>query len=435
VTNILSAISGHFSKSLILGTFLPVVVFIILTLFLASPLLPADWSFLNHLIAVESLSAQTVIIFSLAAILLSGLLYNLNIPLIRFYEGYPWKDSLVGKWRTEHYQEQFDTACAQRSGMRIVLDRLLATGSDDKRLSDFRVNFRRISQRVSYTFPNSRSSVLPTRLGNVIRNFEDYPDRQYGMGAITLWPRLIAKIDKEYATVISDSKTSFDFMLNCSVLSAIAASLILVAGLGYAAPTLTGWVLALWLLKICVFAVLSGLMYVWAIGRASAWGAEVKGAFDLYRWELLKQLGYDRTPTSVADERALWDKISIFMLYGDPPKGRARLDDYRSQTAFVRGDPHTVMLDLIRGVSSPESDGRVKITLRISNVDAMKRVAKNVAVTDTLPEGFDYLWGSAIVDTGTLYLVGANPYRFEIGEIQPETEKTLTYLALPRKKP
>jgi hypothetical protein len=94
VTNILSSISGQFSKSLILGTFFPVMVFVILAQIFVVPLLPSDWLVLRQL---ETLDTQwRVVVILLLAIVLSGLLYNLNIPIIRFYEGYPWQDSWIG---------------------------------------------------------------------------------------------------------------------------------------------------------------------------------------------------------------------------------------------------------------------------------------------------------------------------------------------------
>jgi hypothetical protein len=76
-------------------------------------------------------------------------------------------------------------------------------------------------RRLNEEFPIERTSVLPTRLGNVIRSFEDYPERQYGMDGVTLWPRLVAKINKDHATVIEDAKITFDFLLNSAVLSAV----------------------------------------------------------------------------------------------------------------------------------------------------------------------------------------------------------------------
>src|SRR5258708_37349608 len=102
--------------------------------------------------------------------------------------------------------------------------------------------------------------VLPTRFGNVIRCFERYSTLAYGMDAIVLWPRLVAKIGSEFAATIDEAKTSLDFMLNCSLLSSfIGLVLLSIEVLG--AEQLT-WATALpWLWRGVLFGILSILFY------------------------------------------------------------------------------------------------------------------------------------------------------------------------------
>ena len=47
----------------------------------------------NVLIAIAAVTALTVF-----TLIITILLYSLNIPVIRLYEGYPWMDSWVGQW-------------------------------------------------------------------------------------------------------------------------------------------------------------------------------------------------------------------------------------------------------------------------------------------------------------------------------------------------
>ena len=101
MTGIISAISGHFSKSLLLGTFLPSLLFVVLGLILVPPLLPANWQPWEQL---QSVDTQGVVSVSFVTVVLTGLLYNLNPPIIRFYEGYTWKGSLLGRLRMRHYR-------------------------------------------------------------------------------------------------------------------------------------------------------------------------------------------------------------------------------------------------------------------------------------------------------------------------------------------
>src|SRR5918912_3083448 len=213
MTSILSAISGQFSKSIILGTFLPVALFVILGVIFLVPLLPSD---LPLFLPLQTLDTQwQVLVMALLIILISGFLYNLNIPILRFYQGYSWKDSLIGRLRKRHYEAQYYTATSRQKGLFTLLSSSDVPADRRARLSS---ELERVSLLINSEFPKDQALVLPTRLGNVIRSFEDYPYRQYGMEGVTLWPRLIAKIDKDYAAAIDDSKVSFDFTINGSVL-------------------------------------------------------------------------------------------------------------------------------------------------------------------------------------------------------------------------
>jgi Domain of unknown function DUF11 len=415
MNSILSAISGNFSKSLILSTFLPTVLFVILNLVLTVPLLP-PWAALPETLA--ALDAQwKLVLVTLVTLVLTALLYNLNIPLIRLYEGYLWADSWIGRRRASHYVARLAAARARWDGMRTLLRALPAQDPRYKKIFDY---WNEIGRRINRDFPLD-SPALPTRLGNVIRGFEDYPKRQYAISAIPLWPRLISKIDKDYAAATDEEKSSFDFMLNCSALSAILAALILFGSLARASAPDTvrwGWRLG----EVALFVLVSHLSYRAAVDAALAWGEMVKGSFDLYRWDLLKQLGFTQPPKTMEEERELWGNISQQMVFGDTPT--VPLAVYAPLN-----EPEPVALKTARGVSKPATDGSVLVTLRVENVDAGKREATDVVITDSPPSGWDYEWGSASIVGGsrTVDVSGLNPYHFNVGNLKHGEDVTLTY--------
>jgi len=432
MTSILSSISGQFNKSLILGTFLPTALFVILSVIFLVPLFPTTVPLLTPL---QTLDAQWQVIgISLLTILLTGLLYNLNIPILRFYQGYPWQKSWLGQWRTRHYEAQFEAAHARWKGMRTLLR---ALPSDQEHYTKISSAWNEIGLRINSEFPKDKNFLLPTRMGNIIRSFEDYPYRQYGMESVTLWPHLIAVINKDYATEMGDARTSFNFMLNSSVLSIALALAILLIGLLYPIPLTSSLLWPQWLFEILGFVALAYWFYLLSISRASAWGDMVKGAFDLYRWDLLKQLGYLRVPTTMAEERDLWGNIYRQLLYGDTPTVPPA--DYAAQSAFafaaLRDNSGVVDLETARGVSIPDDKGRVTITLCVKNVDLRRRTATRAVVADTLPNNFDYEWGSAQIDgrPNVIEVIGANPIKFRIGDLKMNESVVLTYRALQRK--
>jgi hypothetical protein len=435
MTSILSSISGQFSKSLVLGTLLPVVLFLILGMSFAMPLFPYDWHFLQQLIALDS---RTAVVFTFITIVLSGLLYSFNTTIRSFYEGYPWQYTAVGQWRMRHYQNQLRSA---RAFMARTLElRKELKQRDPGRYADVIEKMENertiIGLRLNNAFPNESYLVLPTRLGNVLRSFETYPFRQYNIAGVTLWPRLRARIDKDYAAALDDAKTPLDFVINISFLSGFLSLAILVIGLLYPIPLASRRIGIMWGVEIFAFAFLSYFSYLLAINQTREWGNMFKGAFDLYRCDLLKQLGYKQIPATMAEERALWGGIFRQMKYGDPPG--ARLADYATVNTvsygYLYGEPFMVGLITARGVSVPDDRGVTTITLRVRNEDGQRRQLRSVVVRDTLPDGFEYVWDSARSSSGPIVVSGSNPYYFECNDLSHDEERTLTYEIIERKK-
>lgn len=445
MSSIISAISGHFGKSLILGTFLPALLFIVLSVLFLLPLFPYDWQVLQQL---EDGETRGVVVVSFVTVVLTGLLYNMNIPIIRFYEGYTWEHSWLGRLRSEHYQRTLKAASELRPRLQDVQGAMPALikqeGDDDVREArrrldqELRVARRESAEIVLKQFPDS-GSVLPTQLGNLIRSFETYPRRQYGMSAITLWPRLSAKIDKDYAQGIDGAKTSFDFMINCSLLSFVLATLLLLVGLWYpimfSAPRF--WLP--WLLKVTGFFALSHAFYRSSIDRASEWGETVKGAFDLYRHDLLTQLGYKDVPPSIEAERSLWVSISQQLIFGDARR-EPNLPPFKEGTTCAQCDPETMRLKLTRGVRRANEEDPYEVTLRVLNSDEYGRDAKRVVLTDALPEGFAYVWDSVSISAdagagaqaygGAEMLSGTDRMRFDLGTLAVGMSVTVRYKAV-----
>src|SRR5579862_8224715 len=117
MNSLLSAISGKFSATLVLSTLFPVTVFVFLLRALWVPLLPgalgpALLASLSGLDEKLSLLALMVV-----AIVLSGLLYYLNIPLIRLYEGYPWQETWLGRRWTDRHKAEFQALWARNAGL------------------------------------------------------------------------------------------------------------------------------------------------------------------------------------------------------------------------------------------------------------------------------------------------------------------------------
>ncbi|HEV2885116.1 MAG TPA: hypothetical protein VGW36_09675 [Pyrinomonadaceae bacterium] len=449
MTGLLSTISGYFTKYILLGTVLPVVVFIISFFMVVRPLLPADVRILLPLAALDP--QWQVLAVSFCTVLISGVLYILNTPIIKWYEGYPWRNWWFGRLRTTRHKNLYQAREAKSQGTRTLLRAMLALEKDEQLQSAIRALLKSISinqdnldwqktyddilakwnrelQVLKADFPKS-TLILPTKLGNVIRAFEDYPDREYGMDAVTIWPRLIAKIDPAYAASVDDAKTSFDFVLNISVLSAVSSLIQVAAGLLYRKPFGSQGELLTWLLLIIITAALAVSFYNLSIRRATEWGETVRGAFDLYRKDLLTQLGYELKVTTRVEERILWDQISKQMIYGDHPTTGTRTPDYLKTPTlpfFAELTPADIELRITRAVESSWSKRKATIIVHIENLDE-KRAVDELLITDLLDNNFHYQWNSASVNGDPITVDGSNPYHFKIGSVGADSNVELRY--------
>jgi hypothetical protein len=434
MTDLVSSISSKLSTSLILGALLPTTVYVLLSLVLLIPLFPGGWSPIQIASALDTI--WVILAISLVVMLLSGLLYNLNIPIIRLFEGYPWRDTRLGQKLVNMYYNKFEAAKARQQGLRV----LMAPENKSDAQAVLQQWRNKQSSIANNDYPDRRAMILPTRLGNIIASFEAYPRLQYGMDGVILWPRLFAKIDPAYADAIDGTKTAFDFMLNCSVLSTLLSVSMLFYGLFYGLP-LHSWTSGLlWFVEIVVLCMLAALCYMGSINRARAWGNTFKSAFDLYRWDLLKQLGYASAPATMEEEREMWRNISRQMLYGDSPE--KTLAYYNIAQAAARSfPPMSEYLHLTRSVRI-RPDGKVVVILHTRNAasrqkerDLVAKKARDVTVMDTVPAEFDFVMGSAFnLDTKQCIAVaGANPYEFEIGDLPPGDVVKIAYVIAPRK--
>ena len=419
----LGSISGGFAKGALLGTMFPVLIVLGLNAMVVAPLLSFGPALQDRLKNI-ALGAEgwPLVAFSFAVTVLTGLLYNLNIPIIRLYEGYPFERSAIGRIMSARWQRRFRRAQPLRLALRyLARDMRRAEVVDPALLSAMGARRTELAHVLNDTLPDREDLVLPTRLGNVIRSFERYPVVAYEMDAIALWPRLVAKIDTGFAATIDDAKTTFDFMLNCSFLTALTAVALVAVWVQEDTAVLTtrsvqwGW-------RIALFAGMATLFYVWAVGAAAKWGLQVCAAFDLYRFELLEGLGYKQKPATVVEEKQLWRKISMRLVFADsedPP-------DYEDPPTRITTLPLGVQIDTTRTLVA-RADGGFDVTLGIKNVDVNLRTATTVVITETIPNNGRFIVGSLSATGAAIAVKNTAPLEVSLGALAANAEVTVRY--------
>lgn len=258
----------------------------------------------------EKLLAIGIGIFAALAWVLAVLLMVSNLALIQLLEGYgSLNPAQLLKWRTLRI---FTKLSEERDQM---ADKLRAGTLSQAQQDQYGDALARLADE----FPEQKDLVLPTRFGNVVRAFERYPQVVYGIDAINAWARLQAVIGEAYCLLLDEAKAQLDLLVNlwfgALMICALHLSLLAWALIeGNGVPRHLGW--GAWAIPIAALAA-ALLAAKWAQSAAAQWGALVKGAFDLYRGELCRQMGLEM-PRSIEHERAMWTTVAQTMLYRLP---------------------------------------------------------------------------------------------------------------------
>ncbi len=297
----LADVSKALGKSFFFGAFLP-AFFLIINVAAAIALAMGAEA------VTEQVGFTSITLLCLAAaFLIATAFWSLNMWVVRFYEGYP---ILRCQFIRKRVQSRRDKLYGEIAALRAKSNgkhHVQAGHEDYLRLTDLQV-------KAEVEYPPANAELLPSKLGNIIRAFEYYPATRYNIETITVWPRLLAVLPKSQIDAINTEKSFMDFWLNFS-LALLVSSLFWAAAMWYAA-------IIFWPFRILIF--IGGILlwysaYRTAIPSAISWGYEVRTAFDLYRSDLLRKLGVER-PTSLFEERSLWDKIFWFFTYEDYAK-------------------------------------------------------------------------------------------------------------------
>jgi len=184
-------------------------------------------------------------------------------------------------------------------------------------------------------YPEDAARIMPTRLGNALRRFEDTAGSQYGLRALTISTHLHLIAPPRHLDYLVDARQAMDSAIRICTVGLIAA--VMTVGL-----LLThGW----WLLWTLVPYSVSYLAYQGAVSAAQGYGTIVSSVIDLDRFLLYQEFGLDR-PLDNAGEKLSNEKL-MKMLDGDKAVVR-----YRQETPLPGGPQSTSAADGNRRVGN-----------------------------------------------------------------------------------
>jgi len=233
---------------------------------------------------------QTVLAFSalLTITMFAYLLQALTSPLMRFYEGYALPRRLA-EW--------------SKAGQENQVNRLIAGMNDPANKSSAS------DARNRYTyFPENLKRLRPTRFGNTLTAAEEHAYNMLKLDSVLWWPRLFPLLPENFREQVNTALVPVVGLLN------LCTALILLAtfGSGFIFWTDQRW----WLFGLILPGglVLARFCYIAAIHAAVSYGNLIRTAFDLYRHNILKQMGIF-VPTNVDDEVYLWRALNIWIAH------------------------------------------------------------------------------------------------------------------------
>jgi hypothetical protein len=290
--------------------------------------------------AAEHLSVIEIVALVLAALLLGLVLHPFQLAMTQFLEGY-WGGGVgqkVARRRIMHYrsavfglEDDEDNADeAWRTAARAVRrppdptahgDLDLPSQSDEIWLDSWRGNpgladywSAEAARAARSRYPLAARRIMPTRLGNVLRRYEDMVGRQYGLDIITVAPHLNLVAVKEHRDYLDDCRQGLDLGVRICVLFAAATVLSVGALIDDGA----------WLLLSLVPYCVSYLAYRGAVSSAEDYGTALSYLVDLNRFALYDQLHVPSPPDSLVEKERnerlvrLLSGESLYVRYTNP---------------------------------------------------------------------------------------------------------------------
>ena len=281
-------LDGNFLTASLLPAFFAVVANLGLFIMLVGRDAVEAW-----LYNLSSFQEAIVVVIVLVVIMMVGVLLRaLSFVIVGFFVGELLPRS-VAAWSTRGQQR------AQRRAQRLR--------GDDASSSSARLLREHVRHLVVQRYPEDETALRPTRLGNTLAAGVEYPWTIYAMDGLLWWSHLTPVLPTYVSEPLEGAQSRLLGLLNLSlVFGLIACEAVVVLGL-----VGQQWTAAL-IVTVCG-GVLSWLGYHAAVSQALEVTSQIRVAFNLYRQEILKQMGLP-IPKIMTEERALWQTLTQDLL-------------------------------------------------------------------------------------------------------------------------
>ncbi|HUO72604.1 MAG TPA: hypothetical protein VMU39_17680 [Solirubrobacteraceae bacterium] len=271
-------------------------IYVLALVWSGAPAHAPDVANIDHHLTNLSAGAATLLVIGLLVV--AVILQPLQLALVRLLEGY-WGDSGLARAAaargTAHHERE-----RRQLEQAVVVRGRMPTEAELDRMGDAAARRR--------LYPTNWS-LLPTRLGNVLRASEERAGGRYGLNSIVAWPRLLPLLPDTLRATADDQRTQLDAAARLCVVLILAS----VIGVCFLAPH------PVWLIAPAVTMGLAVVAYKATIAAAIAYGETLEVAFDLHRFDLLRAVCAP-LPADTNAELTTNASLSSFWLQGPPPQ-------------------------------------------------------------------------------------------------------------------
>ncbi|GAA1261311.1 hypothetical protein GCM10009665_58840 [Kitasatospora nipponensis] len=258
----------------------------------------AGWRAAQHRLTEGSdTTAVLLLVAALVVVTLSAVAVNrLTLTALRFLEGY-WPRPFVPLERLFRARQCRRFLHHDRRFQQLAPRIANRTATSQER-REYAAADRALRRFPGEPTPADPERLMPTRLGNVLRAAETRPLDKYGLDPAKCWSRLWLVLPQETKKTVTEARVSVD-----------SAATVWTWGLLTLVWSPWGWWVPLAGITV------SGIAYVWLLGRAETFGELIESAFDVHRWQLYDALHWP-LPENPAAEHAAGTALTSYLWWG-----------------------------------------------------------------------------------------------------------------------
>ncbi len=327
-------IQGYLEKlggNFMVAAFVPSLAFVTACMVAFRSLLPTH--FLDSVQTALSPLDENGLIILLIATMMGFTLTSLNTYIYKLFEGYVLTQYLkplrrVEVRRARQIRNQRDTLHKKINRLERWQMGWSLAGMPDlpkEKLNRIETRITRLTNQrdalaaeYELRYPPTDALIMPTRLGNILKAAEAYPQSRFHADSVALFPRMSAAIDREFMGHMDTANDQCSFLLNSCLLSGIFAGLTFVASfyIWLSPATMSGHSSLVYLLTGLATLSIAWFFYNASLMNVSKYGNLIRSSYDLFRFNLLEKLHLP-LPANSEEEKMQWRDVTNFVTIGE----------------------------------------------------------------------------------------------------------------------